>query len=225
MMTKPQAEPAATAVQVGDTWYRYEDRRYGSFDEFGSRTYVYVRVEERTYEVAKVTPKGVWLDFGWQRRFVRHDARKKFAAPTREEAMASFLARKERHARILRAQLEQVEDALAIARKQQDEAHRAIPRGQSANQDEETDMSLQQAFGITEDDVATVLCANEEMLSRRGNRTLEEYADEIFGDLEADDFDRIAKAALDASVELDEQTIAAHEELRCILVENGTLAG
>jgi hypothetical protein len=41
-----------------------------------------------------------------------------FANPTREGAYADFFARKDRHARILEAQLDQIHEALHIARRQ-----------------------------------------------------------------------------------------------------------
>jgi hypothetical protein len=66
-----------------------------------------------TYNVVKVTPKGVQLDIG---RFVLLSGRKRFAWPTPEEALASFEARKKRQLSILRAQAERVEDAIELAK-------------------------------------------------------------------------------------------------------------
>ena len=97
------------------TWYRYED--YLSADDWGS----YVNVRLRTFEVIKETPKGVWLrlyEFTNMKRFVRNDSRKKFACPTREQALESFLARKTKQAKILKAQLRRVEEAIQIAKQQ-----------------------------------------------------------------------------------------------------------
>jgi hypothetical protein len=58
---------------------------------------------------------GVQLDFYGEKKFVLKDARKRFACPTPEEAMESFIARKKRQRGILKAQLVHVEEAIDIA--------------------------------------------------------------------------------------------------------------
>lgn len=84
-------------------WYRIREVQ----GEYAPHVYV------DEYPVEKETPCGVWLDLGWgARRFVLHGARKRWACPTREEAKESFIARKQKHLRILRAQVECVERAL-----------------------------------------------------------------------------------------------------------------
>lgn len=102
-------------TEVGDTWYRYEDRHYapianadGDFaDGPGS-----VRVEEVRAVVSRVTPCGVWLEWvGW----VKKDATRRRFCPTREEAMESFLARKSRQAGILRRRAADAEMAQTAA--------------------------------------------------------------------------------------------------------------
>lgn len=112
------SEPA-TGPQVGDTWYRYDDIRYAApLDEYENpRGPGRVAVELRSYQIQRVTPKGVWLSryFGAP-RFVRLSARKRFAYPTPEEALESFMARKTRQLSILRAQAEKVERALAAGK-------------------------------------------------------------------------------------------------------------
>lgn len=106
------------APQVGDTWYRYEDRRYAApLDEWerpcGSSRLV---VELRQMDVTKVTPKGVWLGGFYTRRFVLLEANKRYACPTKAEAMTSFLARKTKQASILRNQLRNVELAIQMGK-------------------------------------------------------------------------------------------------------------
>lgn len=105
-------------VNVGDTWYRYEDIRYASFDDDGDR---YgdgrVTVNVQTFTVEKITPKGVWINIGGdQRRFILTNARKKFAHPNKDAALLSFVARKERQISILSAQLKNTNRALAIGK-------------------------------------------------------------------------------------------------------------
>jgi hypothetical protein len=106
---------ASSRPQVGDTWYRYEDVRHASIDDFGDAGETYVQIYQRTYKVSKVTPKGVWLSYffiGGAGRFVRLDARKRFAHSTKEEALESFKARKAAQVRILERQLSLVRHAL-----------------------------------------------------------------------------------------------------------------
>lgn len=106
---------ATSPAKVGDTWYRYEDHRYASLTEWDEISSVSVQVDEQTYKVAKVTPKGVWLSIGFgDRRFVLLDARKRFAHPTKEEALQSLKARKEAQMRILRTRLGYAERAVNL---------------------------------------------------------------------------------------------------------------
>lgn len=102
-------------------WYRIEDYRTAAplneRDEPSGPGSSEVRVVELV--VTRETPKGVWLDYrivpGFPRRFVRRNARKRWACPTMKEALASFRARKERQLRLLRAQIDHIECALAKA--------------------------------------------------------------------------------------------------------------
>lgn len=69
--------------------------------------------------VMSFTPKGAWiLDARGKRRFVLFSARKKYALRTVEEAMISFLARKERQHRIYTARLRITENAIALVKQQ-----------------------------------------------------------------------------------------------------------
>lgn len=73
-----------------------------------------VHIYTEALPVIRETECGVWLDLGGSvaRRFVLKDARKRWACPTREEAEISFIARKKRQLRILRAHVLRVERAL-----------------------------------------------------------------------------------------------------------------
>lgn len=58
------------------------------------------------FQIVRRTPKGVWIDIGYgDLKFVRLDARKRYACPTLEEAWESFDARKARQVSILTNQL------------------------------------------------------------------------------------------------------------------------
>lgn len=111
--------------KVGDKWYRYEDVRYAApVDEWekptGKGT---IGISIREFLVTRVTPKGVWLtscfwanDVSWSKndRFVRNDARKRFACPTEQEAIESFVARKNAQRRIYQNRLNDVDAVLRL---------------------------------------------------------------------------------------------------------------
>lgn len=99
-----------------ECWYRVEDFRYaGGWDAdydcaVGEGRPGYNFLELR---VLRHTPKGVWVEGRGNRpRFVLRDAHKRYACPTREDALESFRARKRRQAGILRAQAKNAEQAL-----------------------------------------------------------------------------------------------------------------
>lgn len=83
-------------------WFRFEDRMVSDgVDEFDNPLGPgHLEVALREYEVAKETPKGVWLRSFMTRRFVLRGARKQFACATIEQALASYLARKRKQASI-----------------------------------------------------------------------------------------------------------------------------
>lgn len=94
-------------------WYRYEARHYAPpIDEFdnvcgeGSRELVLVE-----FPVLRETRCGVRLTDG---KFILKQARKRFACPTKEEAMESFKRRKIVQISILKAQLRSAELDLAL---------------------------------------------------------------------------------------------------------------
>jgi len=98
--------------------YRFEDVSYGILNEWEEVSGSYVRVEERTYDVLKETPKGYWINlwsFEYEKKWVSKEAKKRFAYPTREEAMTNFKARKGRQIQILESQLKKAKEALNIA--------------------------------------------------------------------------------------------------------------
>lgn len=99
-----------------EVWYRYEDVQYAPPpDEWGDRHGTgRLAVELRTYEVVKHTPKGVWIDYAFGRRFVLREANKRFACPTKGEAAASFKARKLRQAKIYEARASRARRALSL---------------------------------------------------------------------------------------------------------------
>lgn len=105
----------AERVSTRAVWYRVVDgRRAPPLDEWDNPVgsgQSYARVLE--VPVIRRTPKGVWVEgFDRVERFVLLDARKRWACPTFEEAVDSFRARKQRQAKIPRAQLMHVDRVL-----------------------------------------------------------------------------------------------------------------
>jgi hypothetical protein len=103
-----------------DKAYRYQEDIYSSGDEeFGYSSSVRLNLLE--YEIIKRTAKGIWIIDNYRfvfmptyvgKKFVNLSARKKFACLTKEEAVKSFIARKERQIKILNNKLKDVELAL-----------------------------------------------------------------------------------------------------------------
>ena len=74
------------------------------------------------YSVIKETPKGVWVklkgyeDCAYQRkRFILNTSRKKYAYPSKIEAVDNFIKRKERQIKILTVKLSEAEDLIELA--------------------------------------------------------------------------------------------------------------
>lgn len=67
------------------------------------------------FRVVKETPCGVQIEI-WpgKNRFVNKYSRKKYACPSKEEALESYRARKRRQVSILKAQLKRAELALSL---------------------------------------------------------------------------------------------------------------
>jgi hypothetical protein len=97
-----------------EVWYRFEEYVSASYDsENDTVGFSTVHIQLFSYPVTKYTPKGAILAVGYP-RFVRRDARKRFACPTIEEAKESFLARKRRQAGIHEARARIARKAIDI---------------------------------------------------------------------------------------------------------------
>lgn len=68
-----------------------------------------------SFNVIRHTPCGVVVNDWGNERFVRNDSRKRFAHETKEAALASYIARKNRQIRILSCQLEAAKNGLRVA--------------------------------------------------------------------------------------------------------------
>ena len=107
---------------MADVLFRYVDYWFCG-DEFATEC----RPEIYSYAVEKVTAKGVWVrdeNRGgydakakkWGKlRFFLSGATKRFAYPTKEEALDSYVQRKKRQVRILSSQLDDAKELLQQA--------------------------------------------------------------------------------------------------------------
>jgi hypothetical protein len=110
-------------------FYRYEAVQYAVMDESGEYTNSHFpnpKLEIREYDLLKETPKGYWIgylnQYGvkighplWQ-KWISKTSKKKFAYPTKEEALINFIKRTERRIRILDNQLTACKISLNIAK-------------------------------------------------------------------------------------------------------------
>lgn len=108
-------------------FYRYEFVRYASLDIDGdyisNRYLTNVKVELRILNMWKETPKGYWIGYGYQNdkslksvgKWVSKTSKKRYAYPTKKEALINFIKRTERRKEILDYRSDDCRDALSIA--------------------------------------------------------------------------------------------------------------
>jgi hypothetical protein len=92
--------------------YRYIDHCTVSEDPYGK---LYSNVHKPsilTYEILKTTPKGYWIAYRGSEKWISNYSKKRFAYPTKEEALESFKYRKKRQIRILKSQLRVANESL-----------------------------------------------------------------------------------------------------------------
>lgn len=101
--------------------YRYDTyRQCTSTDEsmercLASKAVVYCS----EFEVIKETPKGYWINTGFNQllspnKWVSKTSRKRFAHLSKDNAWESFIARKKRQVQILQAQLANAQECLTL---------------------------------------------------------------------------------------------------------------
>jgi hypothetical protein len=111
---RPNTDTYCFGGAVQEYWYRYE-----AFRETWSEESLGYDIRLHCFEcrVIKHTPKGVWLQrpYVGDKTFVLKDAKKRFAYPTKREALISYIARQKRRLSILRSQIEDSEMGLCVA--------------------------------------------------------------------------------------------------------------
>jgi len=91
--------------------------------EYESPKFPNPKVELREYNLWKETPKGYWIGYGNPKklddggRWVSKTARKRFAYPTKEEALVNFIKRNERRVKILSYQVDSCLTSIDIAKR------------------------------------------------------------------------------------------------------------
>jgi len=99
-----------------DVLYRYHDSVYAALldehDNPDGPGRVVVSLE--TYKILRTTPKGVWVECFGKDKFVLLAAQKRFACPTKKEALESLLARKKKQISILSDKIRNAESAMAV---------------------------------------------------------------------------------------------------------------
>lgn len=106
-------------------FYRYETMHYTSLCVDGEYNIApNIKVELRTYNLWKETPKGYWIGYGslcegklrgygiW----VSKTSKKRHAYPTKKEALENFIKRTERRIKILESQVLSCKLAIGITK-------------------------------------------------------------------------------------------------------------
>lgn len=134
-MTVPWAITSSPALEADapSKWYRYEEKHWAApTDEYGDpiRGGGSTTLELIEFNVVRFTPKGAWISHPWLfepsyredgsykapgKRFQLRICRKRFACPTKKEALESLIARKTRQISIWQAQINQKEKAIQAA--------------------------------------------------------------------------------------------------------------
>jgi hypothetical protein len=107
-------------------FYRYEAVQYatmGDDGEYTSSSLPNPKLEVREYDLLKETPKGYWIGYGslgynrynWK-KWVSKTSKKRFAYPTKEEALTNFIKRTEKRIGILDNQLMACKISLNLAK-------------------------------------------------------------------------------------------------------------
>ena len=87
--------------------------RYVDVDIYG----IGIVIEIRDYNLIRTTEKGYWIKRHGKERWVSKNSKKRFAYPSKEQALENYVARKKRQIIILETQLNRAKTALYQAEK------------------------------------------------------------------------------------------------------------
>lgn len=110
-------------------FYRYETVQYAVMDydgEYVSPSYPNPKLELKEYDLIKETPKGYWISnypykdlSNWKyiwKKWILKTSKKRFAYPTKKEALINFIKRSEKRIEILDKQLQECKIGLNLAK-------------------------------------------------------------------------------------------------------------
>lgn len=107
--------------------YRFEDRLCSVADEYGEHAYSTTEVTLHKFEILKHTKCGIWIrDYGGAKRFINQTCTKQYAHEKVEDALQSFIARKEKQAHIYRARADTAIYAIRVAQRKYAAHYRAL---------------------------------------------------------------------------------------------------
>jgi hypothetical protein len=92
-------------------FYRYESVEYAVLDydgDYVSSPIPNPKLELRTYELKKETNKGYWIGFNGfssYKKWIPKISKKRYAYPTKEEAIINYIKRTEKRIKILQRQI------------------------------------------------------------------------------------------------------------------------
>jgi len=118
-------KPILWVADINISFFRYEAVEYASIGynvEYETLAFPNPKVELREYNLWKETPKGYWIGYGKPGAlnnggiWVSKTARKRFAYPTKKEAMENFIKRNERRVKILSRQVDSCKISIRIAK-------------------------------------------------------------------------------------------------------------
>jgi len=101
-------------------FYRYSLVQYATKDSDGEYTnsvFPNPNLTLSIYSLVKETPKGYWIGYGEiKEKWVSKTSKKRYAYPTKKEALLNFIKRSEKRIKILKYQLESSEIGLELAK-------------------------------------------------------------------------------------------------------------
>ena len=102
-------------------FYRYNLRARATLDQFGDYSDYDLRLYCSEYDILKETPKGYWIgykdvnpDFNGK-RWVSKTAKKRYAYPSKKEALESYILRSKRRIEILKSKIKDTKFGVYLA--------------------------------------------------------------------------------------------------------------
>jgi hypothetical protein len=89
-------------------WYEQASLSYDGDDYFRDTSYSNPKIRLETFELVKETEKGYWITYSFfsnYKKWIPKESRKRFAYPTKEEALTNLIKRTEKRISLLERQL------------------------------------------------------------------------------------------------------------------------